>query len=188
MQSEDGAFFYHRGFLPDALREALIYDLQVKRFARGGSTITMQLVKNVFLNRNKNFARKLEEALIVWLIENERLTSKERMYEVYLNIVEWGPLVYYFNKRPSQLNTEESIFLASIIPKPKHFRSSFAEGGQLKENMEGYYKLIAKRLAQKGVISEIEADSIRPDIQVTGAARNSLAGENPESSSPSAEE
>ena len=196
MQSEDGAFFYHRGFLPDALREALIYDLQVKRFARGGSTITMQLVKNVFLNLNKNFARKLEEALIVWLIENERLTSKERMYEVYLNIVEWGPLVYgiqeasayYFNKRPSQLNTEESIFLASIIPKPKHFRSSFAEGGQLKENMEGYYKLIAKRLAQKGVISEIEADSIRPDIQVTGAARNSLAGENPESSSPSAEE
>ena len=53
MQSEDGAFFYHRGFLPDALREALIYDLQVKRFARGGSTITMQLVKNVFLNRNR---------------------------------------------------------------------------------------------------------------------------------------
>ena len=64
MQSEDGAFFYHKGFLPDAIREALIYDLQVKRFARGGSTITMQLVKNVFLNRNKNFARKLEEALI----------------------------------------------------------------------------------------------------------------------------
>ena len=196
MQSEDGAFFYHRGFLPDALREALIYDLQVKRFARGGSTITMQLVKNVFLNRNKNFARKLEEALIVWLIENERLTSKERMYEVYLNIVEWGPLVYgiqeasayYFKKRPSQLTTEESIFLASIIPKPKHFRSSFAEGGQLKENMEGYYKLIAKRLAQKGVISEIEADSIRPDIQVTGDARNSLAGEKPESSAPTAEE
>ena len=196
MQSEDGAFFYHRGFLPDALREALIYDLQVKRFARGGSTITMQLVKNVFLNRNKNFARKLEEALIVWLIENERLTSKERMYEVYLNIVEWGPLVYgiqeasayYFKKRPSQLTTEESIFLASIIPKPKHFRSSFAEGGQLKENMEGYYKLIAKRLAQQGVISEIEADSIHPDIQVTGDARNSLAGEKPESSSPTAEE
>ena len=157
MQSEDGAFFYHRGFLPDALTEALIYDLQVKRFARGGSTITMQLVKNVFLNRNKNFARKLEEALIVWLIENERLTSKERMYEVYLNIVEWGPLVYgiqeasayYFNKRPSQLNTEESIFLASIIPKLKHFRSSFAEGGQLKENMEGYYKLIANGLHRK---------------------------------------
>lgn len=197
LQSEDGAFFYHQGFLPDALREALIYDLQVKRFARGGSTITMQLVKNVFLNRNKNFARKLEEALIVWLIETERLTSKQRMYEVYLNIAEWGPLIYgiqeasayYFNKRPSQLTTEESIFLASIIPKPKRFRSSFAEGGQLKENMEGYYKLIAGRLAKKGLISEIEADSIRPDIQVKGEALNSLAGEKPESSeTPAAEE
>ena len=76
MQSEDGAFFYHKGFLPDAMREALIYDLQVERFARGGSTITMQLVKNVFLNRNKNFARKLEEALIVWLIEPERWPSR----------------------------------------------------------------------------------------------------------------
>ena len=196
MQSEDGAFFYHKGFLPDAMREALIYDLQVERFARGGSTITMQLVKNVFLNRNKNFARKLEEALIVWLIETEKLTSKERMYEVYLNIAEWGPLVYgiqeasayYFGKRPSQLTTEESIFLASIIPKPKHFRSSFAENGRLKENMEGYYKLIAGRLAKKGLISEIEADSIRPEIQVTGDALNSLVGETPESSSPTAEE
>ena len=196
MQSEDGAFYYHHGFLPDALREALIYDLQVKRFARGGSTITMQLVKNVFLNKNKNFARKLEEALIVWIIETKRLTSKERMYEVYLNIAEWGPLIYgiqeasayYFNKRPSQLTTEESIFLASIIPKPKHFRSSFAENGKLKESMEGYYKLIARRLAQKGLISEIEADTIRPEIQVMGDALNSLAGKTSESSSPTAEE
>lgn len=196
LQSEDGAFFYHHGFLPDALREALIYDLQVKRFARGGSTISMQLVKNVFLNRSKNFARKLEEALIVWLIETERLTSKERMYEVYLNIAEWGPLIYgiqeastfYFNKRPSQLTVEESIFLASIIPKPKHFRSSFTDEGKLKESLEGYYKLIAGRLAQKGLISEIEADQIRPDIQVTGEALNSLVGEKPKSSSPAAEE
>ena len=72
--------------------------------------------------------------------------------------------------------------------KPKHFRSSFAENGRLKENMEGYYKLIAGRLAKKGLISEIEADSIRPDIQVTGDALNSLVGETPESSSPTAEE
>ena len=182
MQSEDGAFYYHRGFLPDAMREALIQDLKVKRFARGGSTITMQLVKNVFLNRNKNIARKLEEALIVWLIETERLTSKDRMYEVYLNIVEWGPLVYgaqeaaayYFKKRPSQLTAEESIFLASIIPKPKHFRNSFTGDMKLKENLEGYYRLIAERLAKKGVISEAAADSIRPEINVTGEARKDL--------------
>lgn len=183
MQSEDGAFFYHRGFLPDAMREALIHDLKVKRFARGGSTISMQLVKNVFLNRNKNFARKLEEALIVWLIETERLTPKARMYEVYLNIVEWGPLIYgaheaaayYFDKRPSQLTAEEAIFLASIIPKPKHFRSSFTEEMKLKENMAGYYRLIAGRLVKKGLISEQEAENIRPDIDITGTAQNDLS-------------
>lgn len=179
MQSEDGAFFYHRGFLPDAMREALIHDLKVKRFARGGSTISMQLIKNVFLNRNKNFARKLEEALIVWLIETERLTSKERMYEVYLNIVEWGPMVYgaqeaaayYFNKRPSQLTVQESIFLSSIIPKPKHFRNSFTEEMELKENMEGYYTLLKERLVKKGLIDEATADTIRAEIKVTGEAR-----------------
>lgn len=88
MQSEDDAFFYHHGFLLDAMREALIHDLKVHRFARGGSTISMQIVKNIFLNRKKNIAHKLKEALIVWLIETEHLTSKSRMYEVYLNIAE----------------------------------------------------------------------------------------------------
>lgn len=168
MQSEDGAFFYHRGFLPDAMREALTYDLQEHRFARGGSTISMQLIKNVFLNRNKNIARKLEEALIVWLIETKHLTSKERMFEVYLNIAEWGPMIYgigeaadfYFGKRPSQLSLEECIFLASIIPKPKHWRNSFTEEGTLKENQEGYFRLIAGRLAKKGIISEEEAAQV----------------------------
>lgn len=168
MQSEDGAFFYHQGFLPDALREALIYDLKVRRFARGGSTISMQLVKNVFLNRNKNMARKLEEALIVWLIETERLTSKARMYEVYLNIAEWGPMVYgigeasafYFHKRPSQLSIEESIFLASIIPKPKHWRNSFTEDGKLKESLESHFRLITERLVKKELISDTEASEV----------------------------
>ena len=70
------------------------------------------------------------------------------------------------SKTPFATDHGRKYFPASIIPKPKHFRSSFAEGGQLKENMEGYYKLIAKRLAQQGVISEIEADSIRPDIKL----------------------
>lgn len=179
MQSEDGAFYYHNGFLINMMREALIHDLQVKRFARGGSTITMQLVKNVFLNRNKNIARKLEEALIVWLIETQKLTSKERMYEVYLNIAEWGPLIYgakeaskyYFNKRPSQLTANEAIFLASIIPKPKHFRNSFNPDMTLKENMDGYYNIIANRLAAKGLISEEEASEIQPEIEVTGEAK-----------------
>ena len=170
------------GFLPGAIQEALAYDLQVGRFARGGSTISMQLVKNIFLNRHKNIARKLEEALLVWLIENQRITSKERMYEVYLNIVEWGPLVYgvceasrfYFDKEPSDLTVNEAIFLASIIPKPKHFRSVFNPDATLKENQTGYFELLAKRLLAKGVITAEQAEAVAPVIDVKGPARTYL--------------
>ena len=142
----------------------------------------MQLVKNVFLNRHKNIARKLEEALIVWLIENQHLTSKERMYEVYLNLVEWGPLVYgaceashfYFEKEPSDLTVEEAIFLASIVPKPKHFRSIFNEDATLRESQEGYFHLIARRLCAKGLLTEEEAAAVRPEITVKGKAKDMI--------------
>lgn len=139
----------------------------------------MQLVKNVFLTRNKNIARKLEEALIVWLIEGQHLTSKERMYEVYLNIAEWGPLIYgiheaadfYFDKRPSQLSLEECIFLASIIPKPKHYKSSFTPDGRLRDSQEGYFRLIAERLTKKGLISEEQAAKVDiANVTLRGAA------------------
>ena len=182
MQSEDGSFFYHDGFYPGAIQEALAYDLQKGRFARGGSSITMQLVKNVFLNRHKNIARKLEEALMVWLIESQHLTSKERMYEVYLNIIEWGPLVYgaaeasrfYFGKEPSDLSVSEAIFLASIIPKPKHFRSVFNSDATLRENQLEYYRVIARRLAAKGLMTEEEAETFCPDVRIKGEARKVL--------------
>ncbi len=182
LQSEDNGFMYHNGFLPGAIQEALIYDFKVKRFARGGSTISMQLVKNVFLTRHKNIARKLEEALIVWLIENQHITCKDRMYEVYLNIVEWGPLIYgakeaseyYFGKEPIDLNLDESIFLASLIPRPKQFRSFFNPDGSLKNNQQGFFRLIANRLKHRGIISEYEADSIYPMITLRGKAKNDI--------------
>src|SRR5690606_11361211 len=94
MTAEDYGFYRHKGFHEEAFRLAIITNIKEKRFARGGSTITMQLVKNVFLSRNKTVSRKAEEALIVWLIENQKLVSKYRMFEVYLNIIEWGPYIY----------------------------------------------------------------------------------------------
>lgn len=187
LQSEDGSFYSHHGFRQETLRNALIYDLQVKRFARGGSTISMQLIKNIFLNKNKNISRKLEEAIIVWLIENKHITSKNRMFEIYLNIAEWGPMVYgireasefYFNKLPSELTLEESIFLASIIPKPKHYANSFVVDKttgevRLKSYLSSYFRLIAHLMAIRGVISKNEADSIRPAIHLTGKAHNTF--------------
>lgn len=184
MQSEDAGFFYHHGFIPSAIRESLIQDLKERRFARGGSTLSMQLVKNVFLSRNKTIVRKLEEMLIVWLLESNRLTSKERMFEVYLNIVEWGPGIYgaseasrfYFAKDPSQLSLAESIFLASIIPKPKHVRYCF-DGLMLKPYYEEFYQIILNRMLERGLISATEAEEATPEeVIITGPARAYLSG------------
>lgn len=182
MQSEDGAFFNHNGFLIDCMRDAIIEDIKQRRFARGGSTISMQLVKNVFLSRHKTIARKVEEALIVWLIEGNRLTSKERMFEVYMNIIEWGPGVYgaseaaryYFDKQASELKLNESIFLAGIVPSPKRALGAFTDSLTLRPYMEGYFRVMAQRFAVKGLISQQEADMVRAEVTLKGAAREAL--------------
>lgn len=179
LTSEDGGLYLHRGFLADAFRESIIANIKAHSFVRGGSTISMQLVKNVYLNRNKTIARKLEEALIVWLIENQGLSSKERMFEVYLNIIEWGPMVYgageasrfYFNKEPSRLTLAEAIYLASIIPRPKWFRYSFDETGHLKASNAGFYQLVSGKMLSKGWITSRDADRLVPDVELKGAAR-----------------
>jgi hypothetical protein len=179
LNSEDPGFYQHRGFIPEAFRESMIQNIKERRFARGGSTITMQLVKNVFLNRNKTIARKMEEILLVWLIENQQLCSKERMFEVYLNIIELGPHVYgakeaaqfYFSKDASKLTLAESIFIASIIPKPKWFMYSFDETGHLKTSEKDFFRLLSGKMLNKGKISQEEFNKLDPDITLKGPAK-----------------
>lgn len=179
MTSEDGQFYTHRGFIPDAIRASIITNIKEKRFARGGSTISMQLVKNVFLNRNKNITRKLEEMLITWLIESQGMVSKDRMFEVYLNIIETGPMIYgvneaarfYFKKDVAKLTLAESIYLASIIPKPKWFRYSFDENGALRTYLQSYYSLVSGKMLRKEWISQEEFDQLKPEIELKGPAR-----------------
>lgn len=182
LTSEDGNFYSHSGFNEDAFRKSIATNFKQKRFVRGGSTISMQLVKNVFLTRNKTIARKVEEALIVWLIENNRLSSKERMYEVYLNLIEWGPNVYgigeasrfYFDKSPSELSLAESIFLAMIVPRPKGFKYNFGTDGKLKESTASYYNLVASHMVKKGVLTEKEKNSLIPNVELKGLAKNAV--------------
>jgi hypothetical protein len=179
MTSEDGGFYQHRGFLPDAFRESMITNIKERRFARGGSTISMQLVKNVFLKRNKTLARKVEEALIVWLIENQGLCTKERMMEVYLNVIEWGPLIYganeaarfYFNKDASKITLAEAIFMASIVPRPKWFRYSFNDDGHLRESNADFYRIVSEKMLSKGWITPADAEKLIPDVELKGVAR-----------------
>ncbi|MDP4267505.1 MAG: biosynthetic peptidoglycan transglycosylase [Bacteroidota bacterium] len=180
--SEDGEFFYHKGFIEESFRMSIAKNIKEKRFARGGSTITMQLVKNVFLRKNKTIMRKLEEALIVWLIENNHLSSKERMFEVYLNIIEWGPRIYgiyeasfyYFNKCPSQLTLAESIFLACIIPQPKCFRYYFDKNGNLKDFLADYYRVISTKMYKRDLISEDDYNNLEPNVILKGRAKSEI--------------
>ena len=179
LNSEDAAFYFHRGFIPESFRESIITNIKENRFARGGSTISMQLVKNVFLSRNKTIARKLEEVLIVWLIENQAISTKDRMYETYLNIIEWGPMVYganeaahfYFNKDASKLTLAESIFLASVIPHPKWFKYSFDENKHLKEFLKNFYERMSEKMLKKEQITQQDFDNLVPDVDLKGPAK-----------------
>ncbi|WP_353127092.1 biosynthetic peptidoglycan transglycosylase [Parapedobacter pyrenivorans] len=159
LTTEDPSFFSHNGFVEEAIRTSIAINFKEKAFKRGGSTISMQLVKNVFLNRNKTIVRKLEEILIVWLMESTRAVSKERMYEVYLNVIEWGHNVYgineaaryYFSKHPAQLTLGESIYLASIVPRPKTGLYSFNYEGGLKSYIAPYFSYIGNIMARRGL-------------------------------------
>ncbi|MGV3505579.1 MAG: transglycosylase domain-containing protein [Adhaeribacter sp.] len=187
LTSEDPQFFRHKGFHKGAFRASMIANLKENRFARGGSTVSMQLVKNVFLTRKKTIARKVEEMLIVWLIENNRVVSKQRMYEVYLNIIEWGPNVYgvkeaanfFFSKHPSQLNLAESLYLTSIIPKPKSYRYSFDAYGNLRSRSRYYFRLIAGIMHKKGLISGNDYYSLYPAVNLQGRARSLIVTATP---------
>lgn len=158
LTAEDPSFYRHKGFVEKAFTLSIATNIKEKAFKRGGSTISMQLVKNVFLSRNKTVSRKVEEILIVWLIENNNVTTKNRMFEVYLNLIEWGRNVYgigeaarhYFGTTPSQLTVGQSIFLASIVPRPKKGLYFFEPGGNLSYGLRGYFKLIGGLMAQRG--------------------------------------
>lgn len=159
LTSEDPSFFTHKGFVQESIRKSIAVNFKEKKFVRGGSTISMQLVKNVFLSRQKTLSRKVEEILIVWLIENNNLVSKNRMLEVYFNIIEMGQNIYgigeatryYFGKKPSDLNIGEGIFLANIVPRPKIALYKFKDDGGLKDYLYPYFKFIGKIMAGRGL-------------------------------------
>jgi len=159
LTSEDPSFFSHKGFVEESIRKSFVINFKEKKFVRGGSTISMQLVKNAFLSRQKTLARKAEEILIVWLIENNRLISKQRMLEVYFNIIEMGKNIYgigeasrqYFGKSPAELSIGEGIFLANIVPRPKIAMFKFRGDGGLKDYMLPYFKYMGRIMARRGL-------------------------------------
>lgn len=182
LTSEDPSFFSHRGFINEAFKQSIIKNIRTKKFARGASTISMQLVKNVFLTREKTLSRKLEEILLTYILENNRIASKERMLEVYFNVIEWGPDVYgigeaswyYFGKKPSQLTLDECVYLASIIPRPKAFMWQFNDDGNLKGYAEKHNDYIKKLMLRRGLLIPEDTLAQSGKIMITGPARSRL--------------
>lgn len=122
--SEDANFFGHGGVDYDALREAARKDWKKRRLAMGGSTIPMQLAKNLYLSPAKNPLRKIREYFIA--LELDRVLTKARILEIYLNVVEWGPGVWgaqaasrtIFGKDAAALTPSEACLLAVMLPNP----------------------------------------------------------------------
>jgi len=132
--SEDAGFYGHRGIDLRELPSALLTNWSRGGAARGASTITQQLAKNLFLSRDKQVGRKLQELAITFLLESA--LGKDRILEIYLNIIEWGPDLrglrpaarHYFGREPQALTPAQMAFLVAIIPGPIKYQSSFAHG------------------------------------------------------------
>jgi hypothetical protein len=179
LTTEDPSFFSHKGFINDAFKQSIVKNIKTKKFSRGGSTISMQLIKNAFLKREKTLSRKLEEILLVYIMENNRIVSKERMLEVYFNIIEWGPNIYgigeassfYFQKIPSELTLNECLYLANIIPSPKKFMYQVNSEGNLKPYASGRDKMLKRTMMARGIITPNDTLYSLP-IMITGPARS----------------
>ena len=125
--AEDAAFYRHKGFDWDGLKEALTRNWEKGRLRRGGSTITQQLAKNLYLSPEKNLFRKTHEALLTW--EIERTLPKKRILELYLNTAEWGHGVYgaeaaarhHFGKSAEDLSPDQAALLAAMLPSPRQY-------------------------------------------------------------------
>ncbi len=161
LSAEDAAFFGHPGFDWAGFRAAMIHNLESGALERGGSTISQQVVKNLFLERHRTVARKLQEAYLTWRMENE--VSKTRILEIYLNIVEWGggargiarAAQRYFGTDARDLVVAEIALLAAILPNPHLFGGKVREG-QLPSSRMHKVGRILKNLSFLGHISLLE--------------------------------
>jgi hypothetical protein len=160
MTTEDAGFFRHRGFIPSEFRTALISDLKARAFRHGASSITMQMVKNVLLYREKTLARKLQELFLTWHIE--QVLTKDRILEIYFNVIEFGPALYgigpamkhYFGKHPRDLNLVEAAFFSSILPNPKQRYQQYCQGTLTKWTTAKIERIINLMLKRQRITEE----------------------------------
>lgn len=128
LAGEDAKFIHHHGFDWDGIRFALERNNEEGEVVAGGSTVSQQLAKNLFLYNQRSFIRKGQETIATWMME--RMWSKRRILEVYMNSVEFGKHLYgveaaaqyYYGKSAKSLTREQAAFLAALLPDPKYYQ------------------------------------------------------------------
>lgn len=163
MTTEDSGFFKHHGFISSEFRSALQQNLQRGYFRLGASSITMQMVKNVLLSREKTLSRKLQEMFLTWYLEHH--LTKERIMEIYFNVIEFGPGIYgigraarhYFGKSAKELQPQEAAWFSSILPNPKRRYVQYChQNGMLDAKWDAYIKRIMRRMHERGRLTDDE--------------------------------
>lgn len=172
--AEDANFYKHEGVDVKAIKKAIKHDLEKKSMARGASTITQQTAKNIFLSREKTLTRKLKEVYLALRMEQE--LTKGRIIELYLNLVELGPMVYgvghasqyYFGKPAAMMTPRECAFLAAMLPGPRVAYNPYRNMAKVLRRSD----MILKLLKNKGVLSEDEyATAVATAPNINGLQR-----------------
>ena len=160
VMSEDAHFFSHNGINYDALISSFAENLKRREFAFGGSTISQQVVKNIFLDNKKSILRKIKELVVTRRMEKR--FSKNLILELYLNIAEFGPDIfgvnaashYYFKKSPSRINAAEGAFMALMLPSPRKNHYRLYQNRNLSERWRRKLQRILKDMRYNDFISE----------------------------------
>lgn len=148
---EDDKFWSHEGFDYEAMQKAIEKDIKAKKFKLGGSTISQQLVKNLYLSPAKGPVRKIREAIITWRLE--RVLKKKRILELYLNVAEWGDggifgigaaSMHYYGKPASALDPGEASRLAAVLPNPRKY-NPLGDSRYVVHRADLIYSIMVKR-------------------------------------------
>ncbi|MEO7332194.1 MAG: transglycosylase domain-containing protein, partial [Minicystis sp.] len=173
LTTEDGGFRRHHGFDQEAIKNSIRENIRKKRFVRGASTISMQLAKNLYLDRGKNLSRKLQEAILTMYLE--QALTKEQVLELYFNVVEFGPNLYgigpasrhYFNAPAADLSLGQALYISSIMPNPKV--QHFGAGGAVVPGWMDYLRKLMKIAHQRNNLTDEELDEGLKETVVLGS-------------------
>ena len=167
ISAEDGRYFDHHGFDENAIARSFEIDLRDRRLARGGSTISQQLIKNAFLTQRRSLDRKIQEAVLTWRLESR--LDKKQILERYFNLIELGPHIYglrsaalhWFGISPRELSIKQAAFLAALTAEPTNMSRRVRRAGGIDPDTAARVDLIMRAMARDGIISRDDLETAR---------------------------